>query len=174
MEFPPGDWDIFEAESFETAPPRTAADVCVEVMAQIRPNGRIMDHWRIATGGTDMLKTSLDLASLIPAAAALPKCFLSYEVWPADIGIRRNMTTSQWLDLYTIIAGNEIVAADEAGQPIESQTIVDNLKALPAKSVISAAIRWAVCVSEQGLLEIQLQALPAAVTTLSAKPIFKR
>ena len=121
-----------------------------------------------------MLKTSLDLASLIPAAAALPKCFISYEVWPADIGIRRNMTTSQWLDLYSIIAGNEIVAVDEAGQPIESQTIVDNLKALPAKSVISAAIRWAVCVTEQGLLEIQLQALPAAVTTLSAKPIFKR
>ena len=36
-----------------------------------------------------------------------------------------------------------------------------------------AAIRWAICVSERGLLKIQLHALPAAVTTLSAKPIFK-
>ena len=174
MEFPPGDWYIFEAVNFETAPPRNAAEICVEVMAQVRPNGRVMDHWRIATGGTSMLKTSVDLATIIPAAAVLPKCTLTYEMWPADIGIRRNMTTSQWLDFLTIIAANEITAVDEANQPVESKTIVDNLKALPAKSVISAAIRWAVCVSEQGLLEIQLQALPAAVSSLTAKPIFKR
>ena len=86
MEFPPGDWFIFEAVNFETAPPRNAAEVCVEVMAQVRPNGRIMDHWRIATGGTTMLKTSVDLATIIPAAAVLPKCTLTYEMWPADNG----------------------------------------------------------------------------------------
>ena len=174
MEFPPGDWCIFEATSFETAPPRAAADVCVEVMAQITPNGRIMDHWGIATGGITMLKTTVDLATLIPATSILPRCSISYEVWPADIGIRRNMTTSQWLDLYTLIAANEVTAVDEGNQPVENQTIIDNLKALPAKTVISAAIRWAVCVSEEGRIEIQLQALPAAVSTLSAKPIFKR
>ena len=168
MEFPPGDWCIFEATSFETAPPRAAADVCVEVMAQIRPNGRIMDHWRIATGGTTMLKTTVDLATLIPVTSILPRCSITYEVWPADIGIRCNMTTSQWQE------ANEVTAVDEGNQPVESQTIIDNLKALPAKTVISAAIRWAVCVSEEGRIEIQLQALPAAVSTLSAKPIFKR
>ena len=174
MEFPPGEWSIFEAASFETAPPRTAADVCVKIMAQIRPNGRVMDHWRIATGGTAMLTTAVDLASLIPATAILPRCVITYEKWPADIGIRRNMTTSQWYDLYSIISANEITAVDEANQPVECQTIIDNLKALPAKTVISAAIRWAVCVSEEGRIEIQLQALPAAVSTLTAKPIFKR
>ena len=84
------------------------------------------------------------------------------------------MTTSQWLDLYTLIAANEVTAVDEGNQPVENQTIIDNLKVLPAKTVISAAIRWAVCVSEEGRIEIQLQALPAAVSTLSAKPIFKR
>ena len=46
------------AENFETAPPRTSADVCVEVMAQVRPNGRVMDHWRIATGGLNCVASS--------------------------------------------------------------------------------------------------------------------
>ena len=174
MEFPPSNWYIFEAGEFDTARPRAASDVCAEVMAQVRPNGRVMDHWRIATGGTAMLKASVDMATIIPAVGELPKCSIIYEMWPADIGIRRNMTTSPWVDIMALLAANEITAKDETGLPVLCETILENLRALPARAVNTASLRWAVCISEEGRLEIQLQCLPASAATLSSKPIFKR
>ena len=74
----------------------------------------------------------------------------------------------------TLLAANELTAADEQDEVVESQTIIENLRALPNRSVISAAVRWAVWISEDQHLEIQLQCLPAPVTTLNSKPIFKR
>ena len=174
MEFPPSNWDIFPAEEFTTAAPRVNSKCSVELMAIVRPNGRVMDHWRLATGGTKLLSITLELASIIPAAAALPKCKITYQQWPADLAIRRNMTTSPWLDVMTLLAANELTAADEQDEVVESQTIIENLRALPNRSVISAAVRWAVCISEEQHLEVQLQCLPAPVTTLNSKPIFKR
>ena len=95
-------------------------------------------------------------------------------MWPADIGIRRNMTTSPWVDIMVLLAANEITATDETGLPVQSQTILENLRALPERAVNTASLRWAVCISEEGGLEIQLQCLPASAATLSSKPIFKR
>ena len=174
MEFPPTTWFIFNAEEFETTRPRAAADLCVEVMAQVRPNGRIMDHWRVSTGGTALLKATMDMATIIPAVAALPKCSIAYEMWPADIGIRWNMTTSPWIDVTNLLAANEVTAVDETGQPVDCATIIENLRALPAKSINTASLRWAVCISEDGQLEVQLQCLPGAANILTAKPLFKR
>ena len=174
MEFPTEDWDIFEAAEFETAAARTPSELCIEIMAQVRPNGWIMDHWRVATGGTSILEATVDLATIIPAASVMPQCKLTYQSWPAELGIRRNMTTSPWLDMMALLGANEMTAADSDGQPVECKTVIENLQALPNKSVISAVIRWAACASEDGKLEIQLQCLPAAITTLNSKPIFKR
>ena len=174
MEFPPSSWFIFDAAEFETARPRATSDCCAEVMAQVRPNGRVMDHWRIATGGTAILKTDIDMATIIPAVGQLPKCVITYEMWPADIGIRRNMTTSPWIDFMTLLATNEVTAKDETGQPVECHTILENLQALPARVVNTASLRWAICISEENRLEVQLQWLPVSTATLSAKPIFRR
>ena len=58
MEFPPTGWEIFGAEDFETAAPRVAGDAVMELMAQIRPNGRVMDHWRVAIGGAKILEVT--------------------------------------------------------------------------------------------------------------------
>ena len=69
MEFPTEDWDIFEAAEFETAAARMPSELCIEIMAQVRPNGQIMDHWRVATGGTSILEATVDLATIIPAAS---------------------------------------------------------------------------------------------------------
>ena len=35
MEFPPEDWDVFEATEFETAAARAVSELSVEIMAQI-------------------------------------------------------------------------------------------------------------------------------------------
>jgi hypothetical protein len=64
MEFPVSEWFHFPAEEFETVGPRSNADLCAEIMAQARPNGRIMDHWRIALGGSTILETRIELANI--------------------------------------------------------------------------------------------------------------
>ncbi len=45
MDFP-HDWVVLAAEEFETAAPRVNGDVTMEVLAQLRPSGRILDNFR--------------------------------------------------------------------------------------------------------------------------------
>ena len=104
----------------------------------------------------------------------MPQCKLTYKSWPAELGIRHNMTTSPWLDVMALLGANEMTAADSDGQPVECKTVIENLQALPNKSVISAVIKWAACASEDGKLEIQLPCLLAAITSLNSKLIFRR
>ena len=84
------------------------------------------------------------------------------------------MTTSQWHEIMALLTANELTATDSEGQPVECRTVVENLLALPPRSVTSAVLRWAVCASEDGKLEVQLQCLPAPITLLASKPVFKR
>ena len=93
MEFPKAPWFVFPASEFETAPVRLPGEYTMELMVQIRPSGRIADHWRIATGGSNILEAIMDLYAVVPAAvsARLPKWKLFLQQWPADVAIRRNM-----------------------------------------------------------------------------------
>ncbi len=52
MEFSPETYDVFEAEQFEMARARLARDAVIEVMLQMWPNGRYLDHYSIALDGT--------------------------------------------------------------------------------------------------------------------------
>ena len=173
MEFPPTEWVIFGAEEFETAPPRDPGDMGMEVMVQMRPNGRVMDHWRIALGGSKILEVKVKLTNRIPAAAQLPDAILVFQKWPADVAIRRNMTTSAWFDVLDLLTANEVSLVTAEGDAVDNATAVETLGALKDKATNSAVWRWAVAVGEDGKLELQLQALPAPLTYLN-KPIFKR
>ena len=127
MEFPTEDWDIFEAAEFETAAARMLSELSIEVIAQVRPNSQIMDHWRVATGGTSILEATVDLATIIPVASVMPQCKLTYQSWPAELGIRGNMTTSPWLDMMALLGANKMTASDSDGQPVECKTVIENL-----------------------------------------------
>ncbi len=63
-------------------------DAVMKVMLQMRPNGRCLDHYRIALDGT-VLETQV-----VFRAPVLAKYRLTYQVWPRDLKIRRNMTTT--------------------------------------------------------------------------------
>ena len=52
MEFPLETYDVFEADQFESARARLAGEAVMEVMLQMRPNGRCLDRYRIALDGT--------------------------------------------------------------------------------------------------------------------------
>jgi hypothetical protein len=174
MEFPIQNWFHFPADEFMTANPRANSDVCAEVMAQVRPNGRIMDHWRIALGGSAILETSVRIDRLIPAALNLPRKKLQLQYWPRDITIRRNMTTSTWIDVADLIRSNEATLVDEEDAATTSEDVLTILGAMQNKSAASAAIRWAVVIADDGQLELQLQHLPASASSLASRPIFKR
>jgi hypothetical protein len=52
MEFP-SDRAVFHTDMFGTAAPRSHGETIMELMMQARPNGRLLDHFRVATGGRD-------------------------------------------------------------------------------------------------------------------------
>ena len=79
MEFPLEDWFAFPATDFELAAPRITEDYTAKILAQARPNGRVMDHWRITLGGTKILQAEIEIAAIIPAALNLPRVKLSYQ-----------------------------------------------------------------------------------------------
>jgi hypothetical protein len=67
MEFPPV-WTILPSEQFETtAAPNTAAHT-MQLLAQLRSSGRILDSFQVKLGGTCILNAEVDMAALIPTA----------------------------------------------------------------------------------------------------------
>ena len=169
----PLDYSIFEADQFDTAAPRNPGDCGVEVMAQIRPNSRVVDHWRLATGGTKILEVKLVLNTIIPAMGELPDWTITLQKWPADIGIRRNMTTSNWFDILELLSTNEITVEAPDNAVVSNAQVVMALNDIPNKAANSAACRWGVVINPAGKLELHLQCLPASVSALS-KPLFRR
>jgi len=174
MEFPLTEWHIFPAEDFDLAAPTLGGGLVAEVLAQIRPNGRIVDNWRVALGGDDILEASVDLAYIIPAAATLPKWRLSWDAWPRDIQPRKNMTSTSWVDVADLIASNDASVSDENGDNVAAQQVAEGLASLPARAMKSAALRWLVAASDDGRLELHLQCLPASTNNLDGRPIFRR
>jgi hypothetical protein len=72
MEFPPKAWDVFPAEQFDTASPRDPGKLGMELLVQMRDNGRIQDHFRIALGGTKLLKALLPMRDIFVVPEDFP------------------------------------------------------------------------------------------------------
>ena len=57
-----------------------------------------------------ILQGEIEIAAIIPAALNLPQVKISYQQWPRDILIRRNMPSSAWMDIAGLLAANELTA----------------------------------------------------------------
>ncbi len=134
MDFPPESWDVFPAEDFELAEPRDPGRRGVEVMAQLRNNGRIMDHFRFTLGGSEMLEANFKLRQVM-ANDNLPDWKLSYQLWPRDVKLRRNMLTSDWVDLRNLVSSRDVSIVDgTTGSEVEAQQYLATLDSLgPAR-----------------------------------------
>ena len=171
MEFPPDNYFIFPAEHFENAVPRINGVYTVEILAQVQPNGRVMDLWWVVLGGSKALEAEVNLSDVVRAAAGLPKWRLTYQQWPRNVIIRWNMTTSGWLDLLT---ANEVGVMSKTGENVVNAPVVEVLSNLLDKATNSASCPWGICVGEAGKLELQLQCVPCPANLLAGKPIFRR
>ncbi len=69
MEFPP-DWRVNNLDDFDVAVAMlaTSADeVVIELLAQLRPNGRVLDNFRFTVSGPQILDVELVFERLLPA-----------------------------------------------------------------------------------------------------------
>ena len=171
MEFPPPAWDVFDSSEFDNAVPRNPGELGAELMVQARATGRLLDHFRLAIGGNKLLRISLQIGVVFPAAS-LPEWNLDMATWPKDIKMRRNMTTSPWYDLTDMLQANEVNLLDQDKKEVVNADLL-GLLARPTDGCATTSIRWAAVVGDDHNLELQLQALPAAATQFDGKPVLK-
>jgi hypothetical protein len=162
----PHTWDVLVAVDFNTALPRAAGQLGAEVIAQVRPNGRILDHYRVTLGGSKIIDVKASMAAMALAPAASSWVF-RHQVWPKDVVIRRNMTTGPWINANKLIEEKNAWVETMDGVAVPEQEI---LEVLPGRS---AAVRFAVAIGEDQNLELVLQTLPAAAEVLMGKPAFR-
>ena len=109
MEFP-GDWTILDMEDFETASsPRNPGALGLDVLVQLRNSGRAMDDFRVLVGGSQRLKVGFEASSVFPTTT-VPDWIISLECWPRDITLRKNMVSSEWMDVINMVAANDKAA----------------------------------------------------------------
>jgi hypothetical protein len=174
MDFPP-DWLVEPLDDFDVAVATLANSgdtLAIQLLAQLRPTGRILDNFRLVINSPEILEVELNLQHLLPVEA-LRGHKESFQYWPRDIGIRRNLTTSGWQDVPDMVASNNATVLDADGAGIPPGEFRRLLDELPDNGPETCAIRWAVAVGEDGLLKLQVQSLPADAASLNGKPLTK-
>ena len=169
MEFPPTDWPCLEL-----AVPRNPGVLGIEVMSQARVNGRIIDHFRVALRGSEILRVRFNTQHIF-LVENTPAVQLKYKVWPRDINIRRNMSTLERMDVTTLLSSCDISVSMEGPADVEvpegNEALLAAMEGQP-KVQVSASIHWAVCTGIDGRMELVLQSFPAMAAILSGKPAF--
>lgn len=175
MEFPPDgeEWAIFPAEDFETAEVRDAGSLGMELMSQVRCNGRIQDHFRIVLGGNEILNVVVPFEKLV-LTDRYNHLALAMQTWPKDIIIARNSTTSKWVDVPNLLAQRDATVQTTAGATVPQEEILAMLAEEQDTTKKSASIRWAVTVGADKKMWLELVSLPVSEATISGKPTLKR
>ena len=156
---------------FLLAQATTPGERSVDLLAQLRGTGRILDACRLVIGGTEVIQVDIDLQEVIPVDA-FKNWRVRYQIWPRDIRIRLNQASGDWLDIEALIAGRdaEIVSADGAFiPPNEFLGMIGDLD--PPRA---ASVRWAVVIGDDGGIHLQLQTLPGPPNVLNGKPALRK
>jgi hypothetical protein len=88
MEFPHMAWEVLEADEFECAqsPAPSERPSWSSSWRPCRQNGRILNHFRLSTGGQMLSRSSIQLDIIIPAEC-LNKYTLHHQFWARDVQI---------------------------------------------------------------------------------------
>ena len=112
----------------------------------------IIDHFWVALRGSEILRVQFNTQHIF-LVKNTPAVQLKYKVWPRDINIRRNMSTSEWMDVTTVLSSRNIRVSLEGPADVE---VPEGNEALLAdmegqlKAQVSASIRRAVCAGIDG------------------------
>jgi hypothetical protein len=109
--------------------------------------GWLLDHFRFAVNGPQILDAELEFNQLLPAdpLKGFQQC---YHFWPRDIAIRQNLTTSCWVDVSNLVASNNATVHDPFGARIPNGKFQRILREFPDEGPEAFAIRWFVVAGE--------------------------
>jgi hypothetical protein len=171
MDFPPK-WEYFPADQFSSAQPRAASELGLELLVQVRPNGRMLDHFRVVLGGSKILTVNAAMADLLQIPSA-KRWRLKMQSWPRDIEIKRNMVTSAWMDVEALLASKaaQMVLVGDDGE--ESEVAHNVAIGEMDQAEVGAALRFAVIIGGDQRLVLALQGLPATAEYLMGRPAFR-
>jgi len=172
MDFP-ADWVVLQLEGFDTATPHLEGDYTVELLAQLRSTGRILDNFRFSLNGSSPLEASVDVASIIPVPD-FKGWRLNQQWWARDIPLRKNMTTTAWVSITDSVSRNDCDLLGPDGAGIPPAEFTRKVVSLPSSGPTNASTRWAVVIGEDLLLRLQWQALPLPASILNRRTTFKR
>jgi len=111
----------------------------MELMMQARPNGRLLDHFRVATGGREILEAVFNLTDVI-SNPELKGVVCKYQFWGRDVNLRRNMMTSAWMDVYNMINSNDLKLEGTDGKPIKAEVILKFLDQMTGATNTNSSI----------------------------------
>ena len=98
-----------------------------ELFAQVRADGRIVDHTRNVLGGSSPLDTVFKLGALF-----IDPEFQNWEIriqrWPRDIVIRRGLLSSQWMNIADVAAERDARIFDAEGAKIPVAEFLRRIK----------------------------------------------
>jgi hypothetical protein len=132
MDFPSEDWVYNDLDEFDTSPTNMKGDYMYthELYGQLRPTGRMLDHFRCILGGSKHLEINASLIDMIPN-----ECF---RVWryrtqkgPSEVVIRRNMFSTAWVETPTTLLFNEATVYNAADLGVANDVFMGMLEDLP-------------------------------------------
>jgi len=170
MEFP-ADWAVLPKADFELASPRITGELTMELHAELRPSGRVLDAFRVSLAGTATLIVDVEVYKLLPIDSFKGWSFRG-DFRPSDIVIRKNLTTSAWLDGPAFISRRESTILDDSGAGIPPAEFLRSLSGIDDQPD-SFSVRWAVTAGEDGRMKLQLHSLPASAVFITGKPLLK-
>jgi hypothetical protein len=170
MDFPT-DWVIDPMEDYTTSGPNYQGEATVELLAQLRNTGRILDGFRFALDGASPLEAVVDVFSII-TANYYKGWKLTQQFWARDVVIRRNMVTSAWTSVTDSIASRDCDITDESGAGVSASHLLRSIADLPGDGPTNGLTRWAVVIGEDSFLKLQWQVLPLPASILNGKAIF--
>jgi hypothetical protein len=160
-------WSVLPLEDYNLARPAEPGELGVELLVHARANGRILDHFRIAVGGSRIIDVTTT-TGLLFGSEMLPTTAVNFQLRPDEIGLRQNSITSEWIDVVDQIRSRDFLVGDDP-EDDDNEELLSLLDTIDDASGTNASVRWAVAVTEQQTLELVLQALPASADTLNGR-----
>jgi hypothetical protein len=97
--YPPDEFELrndSDYGSFRLAEPQHKLEGAL--LVHVDESAKLTGSYKIALGGSELLKVDIPANNLVITGGSA-SYRIKMEIWPADIKIRENMMTSNWLDL---------------------------------------------------------------------------
>ena len=172
MDFPSDEWVYNDIDDFDTAPTTVKGDYTLEIYAQLRPTGRILDNFRAVLGGTRYLEINASLMDMIPSSRFKGWHYRTQR-YPGEVVIRKNMLSSAWIDTPATLLFNEASIYNADNEVVANDTFMQILEELPESGPETVATRYCIVIGADRRPALQFQCLPASAVVLSGKAAFK-